>query len=117
MTMANCTTCRHNDKKKRYCSLKRVHTDLGYVLNCVAWEATDELKIRGLRAENAKLRELCASLFRLANNECLSDTRHCDDCPMSRSESPCNLSLDFIAMRRLGIDVTPWEVERVEVDG
>ena len=70
-----------------------------------------------LKAENDKLRELCASLFRLANNECLSDTRHCDDCPMSRSESPCNLSLDFIAMRRLGIDVTPWEVERVEVDG
>jgi len=65
--------------------------------------------------EDAKLRELCASLFRLANNECLSNTRRCDDCPMNRNESPCNLSLDFIAMRELGIDVTPWEVEKVEV--
>jgi len=69
-----------------------------------------------LMRENAKLREICASLFRLANNECLSGKRHCDDCLMSRNEPPCVLSLDFIAMLELGIDVTPWDVERIEVD-
>ena len=72
--------------------------------------------IRKLKTENAELRELCESLFRLANNECLGGTRDCDDCPMNRSEPPCSLALDFIAMRRLGIDVTPWVVKRVEVN-
>ena len=75
-----------------------------------------DVVVQRMQAENARLRELCASLFRLANNVCLSDMRRCDDCPMDRSEPPCALSRDFIAMRELGIDVTPWEVERVEVD-
>lgn len=54
--MANCMTCRHNDKETRYCHLKELHTDLGYVLNCVAWAPTDEAEMRRLRTENAKLR-------------------------------------------------------------
>ena len=73
-------------------------------------------RIVELGAENAELRELCESLFRLANNECLGGTRDCDDCPMNRSEPPCSLALDFIAMRKLGIDVTPLVVKRVEVN-
>ena len=56
--MANCMTCRHNDKKAKYCPVKKAHTDLGYVLNCIAWAPTDEAEMKRLRAENAKLREL-----------------------------------------------------------
>lgn len=56
--MANCMTCRHNDKNARYCPLKKAHTDLGYVLNCVAWEPTDEAEMARLRTENKKLWEL-----------------------------------------------------------
>lgn len=56
--MANCMTCRHNDKKAKYCPVKKAHTDLGYVLNCMAWAPTDEAEMKRFRAENAKLREL-----------------------------------------------------------
>ena len=63
--MANCMTCRHNDKKAKYCPVKKAHTDLGYVLNCVAWTPTVEEEMNrlreemnGLRAENARLRKL-----------------------------------------------------------
>lgn len=56
--MANCMTCRHNDKKAKYCQLKKAHTDLGYVLNCVAWTPTVEEEMNRLRAENARLRKL-----------------------------------------------------------
>lgn len=53
--MANCMTCRHNDKKAKYCPVKKAHTDLGYVLNCVAWTPTVEEEMSRLRAENTKL--------------------------------------------------------------
>lgn len=58
--MANCMTCRHNDKRASYCPLKRAHTDLGYVLNCVAWAETDEHKMKRLMDDNAQLRELAS---------------------------------------------------------
>ena len=69
-----------------------------------------------LQAENTKLRELCASVFRLANNACLGLKIRCGDCPMGKGEPQCDLVRDFIAMRKLGIDVTPWEVESVGGD-
>ncbi len=65
--MPNCMTCRHNDRAAKYCSLKRAHTDLGYVLNCVAWAPTDETEMRRLRDENRRLRELAKKLFKLAD--------------------------------------------------
>lgn len=71
--MANCMTCRHNDKNARYCPIKKAHTDLGYVLNCVAWAPTDEAEMMRLRTENQTLRQLA---------EALADCRNtsCDDC-------------------------------------
>lgn len=57
-------TCRHNDRAARYCPLMKAHTDLGYVLNCVAWAPTDEAEMRRLRDENAKLRRLSATMLK-----------------------------------------------------
>ena len=56
--MANCMTCRHNDWRKKYCPLKKVHTDLGYVLNCGAWTPTEEAEKERLRKENVRLRAM-----------------------------------------------------------
>lgn len=67
-------------------------------------------------AENTELREHCASLFRLANYACLGFKIRCDDCPMGKGKPQCDLVRDFIAIRKLGIDVTPWEVESVGGD-
>ncbi len=64
--MPNCMTCRHNDRAAKYCSLKRAHTDLGYVLNCVAWAPTDEAEMRRLRDENRRLRKLVGDMVEWA---------------------------------------------------
>ena len=70
-------TCRHNDRATRYCSLKRAHTDLGYVLNCVAWAPTDEAEMRRLRDENRRLCELAEIMV-----HCMNDV-DCDRCPVN----------------------------------
>ena len=88
----------------------------GSITNDTRPVLTEREVLRNLRAENAELRECCASLFRLANNACLGLKIRCDDCPMGKDEPQCDLVRDFIAMRKLGIDVTPWEVERVGGD-
>lgn len=101
--MANCMTCRHNDKNARYCSLKKAHTDLGYVLNCVAWEATDEAEMMKLRTENNKLRTKNNMLWELA--VALADCRNtsCDDCVRwDYSQGGCTLDC---VMREFGIEV------------
>lgn len=85
----------------------------------LAWRMQQDgylMQINQLRDENTKLRELCASVFRLANNACLGLKVRCGDCPMGKGEPQCDLVRDFIAMRKLGVDVTPWEVESVGGD-
>jgi hypothetical protein len=63
-------TCRHNDKKAKYCPVKKAHTDLGYVLNCIAWTPTDEAEMKRFRAENAKLRELVRWMYDRMDESC-----------------------------------------------
>lgn len=102
--MANCMTCRHNDKNTRYCSLKKAHTDLGYVLNCVAWAPTDGAEMMKLRTENNRLRTKNKMLWELA--EALADCRNtsCDDCVRwDYPQGGC--TLDGV-MRELGIEVS-----------
>lgn len=53
--MANCFTCKHNDRRAKMCTLQDVHTDFGHVLNCVMWTPTDEAVIKQLKDENARL--------------------------------------------------------------
>lgn len=101
--MANCMTCRHNDKAARYCPLMRAHTDLGYVLNCVAWAPTDKAEMRRIRTENAKLRELIRLMQTCIEHACM-----CDFCPLFVSEDmdepTCIAEIDS-RMRELGVEV------------
>ncbi len=101
--MANCMTCRHNDKKAKYCPVKKAHTDLGYVLNCIAWAPTDEAEMKRFRAENAKLRELAHDLLQ----PILADGFDCygcvhEDCNGMQYTDRCRL-LD--QARELGVEV------------
>lgn len=54
--------------------------------------------------ENAKLREMCGTLYRLANCACLSERVKCNDCP-ALGGIPCDLTKVQRSMLELGIEV------------
>ena len=113
--MTNCMTCRHNDKKAKYCPVKKVHTDLGYVLNCVVWAPTDKAEMKRFRAENAKLRELVgcydSALKRMCNQMqsfySQSDSLPCDECVLGKGHSFDKCGIDELQeeARKLRIEI------------
>lgn len=107
--MTNCITCRYNDKKAKYCPVKKVHTDLGYVLNCVVWAPTDKAEIKRLHAENTKLRKLAEDLHTLAYN--VLPERKSDYITICSVESCIDYYLKTMPlieqrMRKLGVKIT-----------
>ena len=58
-----------------------------------------------LETENAKLREMCGTLYRLASCACLSERVKCNDCPVLGEGMPCDLTKVQRSMLELGIEV------------